>query len=542
MPCTTILVGKAASYDGSTIIARNDDSGAGSYTPKKYAVVHPEEQPRIYKSVISHVEIELPDDPMRYTCVPNALSGEGIWAASGVNAANVAMTATETITSNPRVLGADPLVCYEPADGDKPEKAGGIGEEDIVSITLPYIKSAREGVIRLGSLLEQYGTYEMNGIAFQDMDEIWWLETIGGHHWIARKVPDDVYVVMPNQFGMDEFDLADAFGAQNEFMCSADLPEFIEKYHLNVENMECVMLRNISQTGELQDKDENDDCGQEVDDTNNETDSSDGTYTSIICPRDIFGSHDDADHVYNTPRAWLMERTLNPNSAVWDGPNADFTPVSDDIPWCMIPEKKITMEDVKYVLSSHYQGTLYDPYGNYGDKSLRGAYRSIGVNRTDFMSAIQIRPYADEDSSAIQWLAFASNAFNVMVPFYTNVDEVPEYLANTSSEVSTDNFYWTSRMIAAMADASYAKSVFHIERYDEKVMSKAHEIIYRYDDLLRADRDVQTDAVSKLGQKLRQQANRETADMVRQAASDTLGKVLYELSNQMKNSYSRSDA
>lgn len=539
MPCTTILVGKAASYDGSTIIARNDDSGAGSYTPKKYAVVHPEEQPRIYKSVISHVEIELPDDPMRYTCVPNALSGEGIWAASGVNAANVAMTATETITSNPRVLGADPLVCYEPADGDKPEKAGGIGEEDIVSITLPYIKSAREGVIRLGSMLEQYGTYEMNGIAFQDVDEIWWLETIGGHHWIARKVPDDVYVVMPNQFGMDEFDLADAFGAQNEFMCSADLPEFIEKYHLNVENMECVILRNISQTGELQDKDENDDCGQEVNSTNNETDSPDDT---IICPRDIFGSHDDADHVYNTPRAWFMERTLNPNSAVWDGPDADFTPVSDDIPWCMIPEKKITMEDVKYVLSSHYQGTPYDPYGNYGDKSLRGAYRSIGVNRTDFMSAIQIRPYADEDSSAIQWLAFASNAFNVMVPFYTNVDEVPEYLANTSAEVSTDNFYWTSRMIAAMADASYAKSVFHIERYDEKVMSKAHEIIYRYDDLLGADRDVQTDAVSKLGQKLRQQANRETADMVRQAASDTLGKVLYELSNQMKNSYSRSDA
>lgn len=539
MPCTTILVGKAASYDGSTIIARNDDSGAGSYTPKKYAVVHPEEQPRIYKSVISHVEIELPDDPMRYTCVPNALSGEGIWAASGVNAANVAMTATETITSNSRVLGADPLVCYEPADGDKPEKVGGIGEEDIVSITLPYIKSAREGVIRLGSLLEQYGTYEMNGIAFQDVDEIWWLETIGGHHWIARKVPDDVYVVMPNQFGMDEFDLADAFGAQNEFMCSADLPEFIEKYHLNVENMECVILRNISQTGELQDKDENDDCGQEVNSTNNETDSPDDT---IICPRDIFGSHDDADHVYNTPRAWFMERTLNPNSAVWDGPDADFTPVSDDIPWCMIPEKKITMEDVKYVLSSHYQGTLYDPYGNYGDKSLRGAYRSIGVNRTDFMSAIQIRPYAGEDSSAIQWLAFASNAFNVMVPFYTNVDEVPEYLANTSAEVSTNNFYWTSRMIAAMADASYAKSVFHIERYDEKVMSKAHEIIYRYDDLLGADRDVQTDAVSKLGQKLRQQANRETADMVRQAASDTLGKVLYELSNQMKNSYSRSDA
>ena len=585
MPCTTILVGKAASYDGSTIIARNDDSGAGSYTPKKYEVVKPEEQPRVYKSVISLVELELADDPLRFTCVPNALAGEGIWAASGVNAANVAMTATETITSNPRVLGADPLVCYEPEDGDKPEKAGGIGEEDIVSITLPYIRSAREGVKRLGSLLEKYGTYEMNGIAFQDVDEIWWLETIGGHHWIARKVPDDVYVVMPNQFGMDEFDMADAMGAQNEFMCSADLPEFIEKYHLNVENMECVMLQNITQTGEHQDTEESDDFGQNDDSTDNEAGTPDCIYTSMICPRDIFGSHDDADHVYNTPRAWFMERTLNPNSAVWDGPNADFTPVSDDIPWCMIPEKKITMEDVKYVLSSHYQGTPYDPYGNYGDKKMCGAYRSIGVNRTDFMSAIQIRPYVDADSSAIQWLAFASNAFNVMVPFYANVDEVPEYLSNTSADVSTDNFYWTSRMIAAMADASYAKSVFHIERYDEKVMSKAHEIIYRYDDLLEADRDLQIETDDKLdkdlqieaagkldknvkietisklekddeyqnrqgelmneqqlGQKLRQQANQETADMVKREASATLGKVLYELSNQMKNSYSRSDA
>ena len=107
MACTTILVGKKASYDGSTMIARNDDSGSGHFTPKKFVVIHPEEQPKTYKSVISHVTIELPDDPMRYTAVPNAVEGEGIWAAAGVNEANVAMTATETITSNPRVLGAE---------------------------------------------------------------------------------------------------------------------------------------------------------------------------------------------------------------------------------------------------------------------------------------------------------------------------------------------------------------------------------------------------------------------------------------------------
>ena len=494
MPCTTILVGKKASYDGSTMIARNDDSGAGHYTSKKFVVIHPEDQPKVYESVISHVKIELPENPMRYTAMPNAVKGEGIWAASGVNEAQVGMTATETITSNPRVLGADPLVTYQPKSDDQEEIAGGIGEEDIVYIVLPYIHSAREGVQRLGSILEKYGTYEMNGIAFEDVNEIWWLETIGGHHWIARKVPDEVYVVMPNQLGMDEFDLEDALGEQKNYMCSPDMKEFIEKYHLNP--------------------------------------SMDGT----LNPRDAFGSHDDSDHVYNTPRAWFMERYLNPNSYSWDGPDADYTPVSDDIPWCMVPEKKVTVEDVKYVLSSHYQGTPYDPYGAYGDKSMNGAYRSIGINRNDFMSLIQMRPDQPEDSRAIEWVAFASNAFNVMAPFYADIDETPEYFANTTGEVSTENFYWSSRMIAAMADASYKKSIFHIERYQEHVMAKAHQIINRYDDDLTKESDI-----AKRMQ-IKREANREIAKMVKKETSDTLSKVLYELSNQMKNSYARSDA
>ena len=55
MPCTTILAGKKATYDGSTMIARNDDSGSGHFTPKKFVVVHSEDQPRTYKSVISHL-------------------------------------------------------------------------------------------------------------------------------------------------------------------------------------------------------------------------------------------------------------------------------------------------------------------------------------------------------------------------------------------------------------------------------------------------------------------------------------------------------
>ena len=42
--------------------------------------------------------------------------------------------------------------------------------------------------------------------------------------------------------------------------------------------------------------------------------------------------------------------------------------------------------------------------------------------------------------------------------------------------------------------------------------------------------------------KLQEEANEKTAQMLREAAADTLDKVLYELSGQMKNAYARSDA
>lgn len=486
MSCTTILVGKKATYDGSTIIARNDDSGAGHFTEKKLVVVSSDQQPKKYESVISHVKVKLPENPMRYTAIPNAVEGEGIWAACGINEAGVGMTATETITSNARVLGADPLVVYD----EKTQTPGGIGEEDLVTLVLPYIHNAKEGVVRLGKLLEEYGTYEMNGIAFSDRDEIWWLETIGGHHWMARKVPDTVYVAMPNQLGIDQFDFEDAYGAKKEYMCSKDLKEFVEQNNLDL--------------------------------------SLDGCFD----PRAAFGSCDDADHVYNTPRAWFIEKVLNPHTKKWEGDQADYTPESNDIPWCMIPEKKITIEDVKYLLSSTYQGTDYDPYKSYGDRSKAGMYRSIGVNRTSVLGLVHQRP----DKEVLEWIAFAANNMNVMIPFYPQVNEVPDYLSNTTGTVSTDNFYWTSRLIAAMADASFKQSRNLIERYQNKVAAKAHEILKETDALLanenEEDKKVQ----------IRTKANQKIADMVKEAANETLGKVLFELSSNMKNAYARSDA
>ena len=485
MACTTILVGKKASYDGSTMIARTDD---GHFDVKKTIVVNPEDQKNEYTSVIGHRKVVLPDDPMRYTASPSVDPKNGIWAASGINAANVGMTATETITSNPRVLGADPYVVYKAKTDTEEEQPGGLGEEDLVVLVLPYIHSAREGVKRLGALLEEYGTYEANGIGFNDADEVWWLETIGGHHWMARKVKDEEYVIMPNRLGIDYFDFDDAYGEQNNFMCSADLKEFTEKYHLDL----------------------------------NQGDR--------FNPRYAYGSHSDADHVYNNPRGWYMGRYFNPNTHRWDGPDADFTPENDDIPWSMVPEKKITPEDVKHILSSYYQGTPYNPYQK-ADDPRKGIYRPIGISRTGVTVLCQIRGDMPEELQGIEWITYCSNAFNAMIPLYTNVTEMPKYIGDVALDVSTENFYWASRLIGVLADANYGAAIQDVERYQNTVAGEAHRILNAYDAKMLETKDMSLCA----------EANEAICEMTKKESTKVLNKLTLTASLHMKNGYSRAD-
>ncbi len=479
MGCTTILVGKKASIDGSTMISRNDDGG---FDTKKYVIREAKENNKKYVSKISKIEVELPKKAFRYSALPNVNLDRGLWEAQGVNEFNVGMTATETITSNPRVLGADPFE-FKMIKGKK--YPVGIGEEDIVTLVLPYIKSAREGVIRLGELLEKYGTYESNGIAFSDKDEVWYLETIGHYHFIAIRVPDDKVVILPNQLGIDYFDLEDGLNRQTNYICSKDLKDFIisnKLYKLD---------------------------------------------SNIINPRIIFGSKSDQDHLYNTPRAWYMLKYFNKE----EFKNVENDPESDNIPLMVKPDSLVTVEDVKYILGSHYQGTKYDPYIQHDEKTYAGKYRSIGINRTDDCALIQIRGYLPKEYQSIEWVGMGSNTFNTFVPQYTNVFKTPNYLGNTSLSLNLNNYYWAIRMIQALADKSYAKVIQNIERYQLDTMSEFHKIINKYDGLLN----------KKFNEELLVKANNELSKYLESETTKLLEKILYLSNLDMKNSYSRWD-
>ena len=382
MSCTTILVGKNASYDGSTIIARDDDSGSGHFTPKKFVVIHPEDQKRIYRSVLSHV-------------------------------------------------------------------------------------------------------------------------------------PDDCYATIPNQFGIDDFDLADAFGERREYLCSADLREFMAAHHLD---------RTM--------------------------DAAPGHFN----PRKAFGTATPKDHIYNTPRAWYMQRHLNP-SEDWDSPAARHTPESDDIPWCRVPEAKISLEDVDFLLSSHFEGTPYDPYGTLGTAESRHRYRPIGINRTGHMVAIQVRPYAPAVNRTVMWVSFGSGPFTAAAPFYANVNDTPAYLRDTTPEVSTGNLYWANRLIAALADAHFYETSNAIEEFAESARAYGHRLVERTDAESRemtaqtsasesqesaGAADITENASIAIVARL-QQSNEEMAEYLRTHVTKLLNDVLYTSSNLMHNSFAMSD-
>ncbi|WP_270447384.1 C69 family dipeptidase [Lactobacillus delbrueckii] len=465
--CTTILVGKDATIDGSTMIARSEDGGS-TIIPEAFIVVNPEEQPKHYKAVISGQEIDDEDllpNPMRYTSAPDASGKNGIWAAAGINDATVAMTATETITTNSRIQGIDPLV-----------EKGGLGEEDFVTLTLPYIHSAREGVKRLGYLVEKYGTYEMNGSAFADHDEVWYIETIGGHHWAARRIPDDAYVAAPNRLNIDFFD----FNDEENFMCSSDLLDIINEYHLNPDYQ-----------------------GYNL--------------------RHIFGSSTIKDAHYNNPRAWYIHRYFDPE---WEGEPGD-----QDQPFITYAKKKISPEDIKFLESSHYQDTKYDVYSTTNTEAEKKLFRPIGINRNFETHILQIRNDVEEGIAGVQWLAFGPNTFNVFVPFYTNVTTTPASF-QTGPDFDLTKIFWLNKLNAQLGDTNYKVYSALEQAFEEKTMAKLRQIENETDRAVKGltGRELQ-EKLEEANQKMADLTYKQTAALTGEMVKDghTLMKLKYDL-------------
>lgn len=405
--CTTVIVGKKASLNGRTIIARNEDSHV-AINPKKLEVVKADTiKNRIHKSVLTGVEVKLPEKSYTYTAMPDVISdtyNNGRFSEASVNEMKVAVSSTESLYGNERVLAYDPLV------------ENGIAEDAINDIVAPYINSAKEGVELLGKYIEKYGSAEGNGILFSDMDEVWYMEIPTGHHWVAVRIPDDHYGIAPNCVCIEQIDFN-----SDDYLYSTGIREFVEKYNLN-------------------------------------------PYPHEFNFRKIFGTSTELDRVYNTARAWFSHRYLDKNF--------NESPISSDIPFLNKADRLISIEDVQYILSSHYNETNYDPIGKYGTELERTRFRAISLSRTQQSHVIEI------DELPVKWVAMATTAFTPYVPFFTDVDDIPEEYRDTPYKINMKYAYWLFKVFSYYVETHYNMFSKENTKYLENMRAYARRRVF----------------------------------------------------------------
>lgn len=408
--CTSILIGKQASLTGSVIIGRNED--AKTAWPKRLAFNQHEENLKNnkFKSKDNKFSISLPKTRFAYSSTPEWTDKYGVFEEDGINEYHVAMSATESAYANSRVLAIDPF-----------NEEKGILEEAMVTVVLPYIKTARAGVKRLGKIVEKHGAAEADGILFGDRNEAWYMEIGSGHHWVAQRIPDDSYAVVANQLAIQEIDFN-----SNNFMYDPQLKEFVQKNHLWPQDQ-------------------------------------------IFNFREIFGTRDDSDLHYNTPRVWIGQKLLSPS--------IKQEPQSFTLPFVQKPDKPISIQDAQAVLSNHYQNTPYD-LTNPKNKS-NATFRPISVATTQESHLLELN-----GERMMHWLAMGVAAQSVYVPFYPQGTKVPTAYKYGKATYSANSAYWVFKLASTLVDRDWGKYGSELEVAKTNASEKVQHLRYQYDQKL----------------------------------------------------------
>ncbi|KRN90357.1 C69 family dipeptidase [Ligilactobacillus ceti] len=455
MGCTTVIAGKKATINGSTMIARNCDAEQVD-VPIKFVVQPAQPQEQIFHSYVTGLDIPLPKNALRYQMAPFVeYQKHGQFGECGINSDNVAMSSTESLYGNPQVLALDPLV-------DK-----GIGEDALLSIVLPFIHSAREGVEYLGKLIAKYGSHEGNGIIFSDQSEVWYMEIPTGHHWVASRLPDNQVAVIANQVSQQEID----FDNPNDFMWSEGIREFVSKNSLNPD-----------QKG--------------------------------FNFRHIFGTSTARDRVYNTPRVWFGQRYLGYNA---------IAPDSNELAFHFTPGYKVKHEDLGYILSSHYNETEYDPLDMTNSEALRLKFRAISLARCAESHILELRNNVPDEIAGITWFNYAPTAFNPYVPFYSNANDTATAYNQTDLEYNAQQAYWMARNLASLIEPNYTEMkdlLIGLNGFLPTVDQLTNKMVHDTDQVV-LNHKIETDVTAYLTQ-----VNEENAKQIVQVTNKTIGSLV----------------
>jgi len=434
--CTSILVGRLASADGSTMTSHSCDSGSD----RTWMTIVPNRKHKPGELAKIYLEPKLtkgPDDPDRLETgeIPQAAE-----TYAYLNAAYPIMNEHQLAIGETTIGGRRELV----------SEAGIIDAPELYRLCLERAKTAREAIRVAGELAAKYGYNDWGEcFTFADPKEVWQFEIYGpgkgkkGAVWAAQRVPDDEIGVSANAGRIRRIDLANG----DSFMVSVNVMSLAEE------------MGFWSKAG-----------GETFDFSYAYNPES---RTSLYCRR----------------REWRVLSLL--------APGLKLNPESENYPFSVKPEKKATVRDLFAIFRDAYNGTEYDMTrtlvaanrkGETVKSPIAGPFmsgdlrellrikreRTICSPASTYLQITQSRDWLPAPIGGVVWLGYDNPATTPHTPFYIGIDRMPDsYMVDGRRAYRRDCAWWAYRTVSKLALFRWQEMTKDIEKIWRDIEDRA---------------------------------------------------------------------
>ena len=434
--CTNFIVGKKASADGSVFVTYNADS-YGAFMPLYHypAAKHePGEMRKVFEWDTDKYLGDIPETAETW----NVIGNSNEWQVT---------------------IG-------ETTFGGREEMADSTGIIDygsLIYITLQRSKTAREALQVMTSLVEQYGYYsEGETFSVADKDEAWMLEMMGCGPdrtksaertvWVAVRIPDDAVAAHANQSRITRF--LDGRYVQ------VKMKDLLKKYPVDgkkpVPNlMVCSdnVVKYARAMGWFDGKDE------------------DFSYNAAYAVPDFSGRR------YCEARVWSFFNRFANDFSEYVPYAAGIEKDVKEMPLWIIPNKKVTLQDLRDAMRDHYEGTPFalDSAGDIGGGMFRMPYRvsplsfktddveyfnerPISTFQTAWSFISQMRSSLPREVGACFWFGNDDGNMVAYTPMYSCITRRPLCFSGEGADdvtFSIDNAFWVCNWVSNMVYPRY---------------------------------------------------------------------------------------
>mgnify|MGYP005835843119 CR=1 FL=1 len=446
--CTSILVGKEASADGSTMTTHTCDCGICDWTWRHVpAADHkPGSTRKIYH--ISQYKTWPPSEGLKWDLYKKDFTGLEIPEVPHTYGYHHGMFGY--MNDRQVAVGESSIGCQRKLQNPTP--AAKLDLTMLTMLAMERAGTAREAIQVMGGLAEKYG-YGFNDdgemLAVADPNEVWifeimpvgplWTPESGkpGAVWCAQRVPDDHVSVCPNESRIGEIDLEN----KDFFMASP-----------NVVSLAVEMGFYDPKSGKP------------------------FNWKRAYSP--VEGSA--ASTNGRIQRLWRFFDLAAPSKNFKpETPNMDF-------PFSVKPDRKLSVADVMALTRDRSYGTPFDPVkgirgGPFRNPNYYRQTRVIDDARAEYTTVTQCRSWLPDPVGGIVWISFGSQDTACYMPFYAGASELPKSFGLGDHWVfNRDSARWAFDYTDFHVQVAYSEAIQDVkaaqEKYETAVIERIPEI------------------------------------------------------------------